>query len=72
MNKVSSRCFVLRVENDKFILGGYVGHFFTEFARKHNATLAFPNYEKFDEDLFISLMEALWKMVLMMLQQNFL
>ncbi|XP_065372105.1 uncharacterized protein LOC135963991 [Calliphora vicina] len=59
MNKVSSKCYILRKENGKFILGGFVGHFFSEFARKHNATLTFPNYENLESEMFISLMDAM-------------
>ncbi|XP_037824219.1 uncharacterized protein LOC119612479 [Lucilia sericata] len=59
MNKASSRCYLLRIENGKFILGGFVGHFFSEFARKHNATLTFPNYHTLDNEMFLSLMDDL-------------
>ncbi|KAM7361539.1 uncharacterized protein ACRADG_012547 [Cochliomyia hominivorax] len=59
MTKISSECFILRAENGKFTLGGYVGHFFREFARKHNATLTFPNYHEMSEDMSISVMEYL-------------
>ncbi|KAI8118193.1 hypothetical protein CVS40_10064 [Lucilia cuprina] len=59
MNKASKRCYVLRVENGTFILGGFVGHFFNEFARKHNATLTFPNYHNLNKEMFLSALDAL-------------
>ncbi|XP_037824220.1 uncharacterized protein LOC119612480, partial [Lucilia sericata] len=59
MHNVSTSCYVLREENETYILGGFVGHFLSEFARKHNATLTFPENHELDQEMFISLMDEL-------------
>ncbi|KAM7363111.1 LOW QUALITY PROTEIN: uncharacterized protein ACRADG_000161 [Cochliomyia hominivorax] len=59
-SNASSRCLILGIKDGEFILGGYVGHFFSEYARKHNASLTFPNLnEASDDEMFLTAMDDL-------------
>ncbi|XP_037824925.1 uncharacterized protein LOC119613061 [Lucilia sericata] len=59
LNNISTASYVLRELNGKIILGGIGGHFFRAFARKHNLTQIFPNFNQSHKEMLISEMNAL-------------